>query len=151
MTKQLSHLDEEGKAKMVDVSAKPDELRIATAEGFIRLQPETLNLINNKAIPKGEVLTVAELAGIQAAKNVPQLIPLCHTLMLSQVIVKAEIVAEGVSVKSQVKCTGKTGVEMEALTAVAVALLTVYDMCKAVDKSMVIEKIQLTSKTKTAL
>jgi cyclic pyranopterin phosphate synthase len=149
MSRQLSHIDEKGKANMVDVSSKPDEVRTAKATGFIRLQPDTIQLIQQQALKKGEVITVAELAGIQAAKSTSQLIPLCHTLMLTKVEVKAYVEANGIRINSMVKCIGKTGVEMEALTAVSVALLTVYDMCKAVDKTMVIEDIRLISKTKS--
>lgn len=147
MTK-LSHTDDAGRARMVDVSGKPDQLRIARAEGKISLQQETLRLIRDNLIKKGDVLSVAEIAGIQAAKRTPELIPLCHPLMISQITVKADLVADGIAVRSEVRCTGQTGVEMEALTAVSVALLTVYDMCKAVDKTMVITDIHLTEKSK---
>ncbi len=145
---QLSHLNNDGKANMVDVGGKPEQIRIAKASGFIHLQPETLKLINENLIKKGDVLTIAEIAGIQAAKETPRLIPLCHTLLLSQVEVKSTVKNDGVVMESTVKCTGKTGVEMEALTAVSVALLTVYDMCKAVDKQMKITDIQLDFKEK---
>jgi cyclic pyranopterin phosphate synthase len=148
---ELSHINSEGKANMVDVGDKPNQNRVAKAAGFIHLQPQTLELINKNLMKKGDVLTIAEIAGIQAAKETPRLIPLCHNLMLTKVEVKATMNENGVSVESMVKCTGKTGVEMEALTAVSVALLTVYDMCKAVDKSMVISQIQLLSKEKTDL
>lgn len=148
---ELSHIDHEGKANMVDVGDKPDQNRTAKASGFIRLQPQTLELISKNLMKKGDVLTIAEIAGIQAAKETPRLIPLCHNLMLTKVEVKAKSNENGVYVESLVKCTGKTGVEMEALTAVSVALLTIYDMCKAVDKSMVISQIQLMSKEKTDL
>ncbi len=147
--RKLTHTGDTGKANMVDVSHKPMQLRVAKAKGHIKLQNETLRLIKEDQMNKGDVLTTAELAGIQAAKNTASLIPLCHPLMLSKVEVSAEIAEEGVEVRSMVKTTGQTGVEMEALTAVSVALLTVYDMCKAVDKSMIIESIQLTEKTKT--
>ncbi len=146
---QLSHLNNDGKANMVDVGGKPEQIRVAKASGFIHLQPETLKLINENLIKKGDVLTIAEIAGIQAAKETPRLIPLCHTLLLNQVEVKSTIKNDGVVMESTVKCTGKTGVEMEALTAVSVALLTVYDMCKAVDKQMKISDIQLDFKEKT--
>ena len=145
---QLSHLNNDGKANMVDVGGKPEQIRIAKASGFIHLQPETLKLINENLIKKGDVLTIAEIAGIQAAKETPRLIPLCHTLLLSQVEVKSTVKNDGVVMESTVKCTGKTGVEMEALTAVSVALLTVYDMCKAVDKQRKITDIQLDFKEK---
>ena len=148
---ELSHINNEGKANMVDVGDKPNQNRVAKAAGWIQLQPQTLELINKNLMKKGDVLTIAEIAGIQAAKETPRLIPLCHNLMLTKVEVKATPNENGVSVESLVKCTGKTGVEMEALTAVSVALLTIYDMCKAVDKSMVISQIQLLSKEKTDL
>lgn len=147
MTK-LTHIDESGRARMVDVTAKPDQIRIASAEGKISLQPETVRLIRENLIQKGDVLTVAEIAGIQAAKRTPELIPLCHPLMINQVTVKADLSNDGVVIRSEVRCTGPTGVEMEALTAVSVALLAVYDMCKAVDKTMMISDIHLIEKTK---
>lgn len=146
--KQLTHTDNQGKAVMVDVSHKPMQTRTAKAEGFIQLAPETMDLIRENAMRKGDVLTVAELAGIQAAKRTSDLIPLCHPLPISQVSVKASIVEKGVRIESMVKCTAQTGVEMEALTAVQVALLTVYDMCKAVDKNMVIGPVTLLEKLK---
>lgn len=148
---KLSHVNEKGKAEMVDVGAKPDQLREAVAEGFIKLNEKTVKLIEENKIKKGDVLTVAEIAGIQAAKQCPALIPLCHTLMLNKVKVETQLKESGVYVKSLVRCTGKTGVEMEALTAVSVALLTVYDMCKAVDKQMEMSEIKLLQKTKTDL
>jgi cyclic pyranopterin phosphate synthase len=147
----LTHIDSKGKAVMVDVSSKPPMVRVAGAIGFIRLQAETIKLIEENLIKKGDVLTVAEIAGIQAAKLTPQLIPLCHPLLLSSVDVKATLGIQGVEVSSIVRCTGATGVEMEALTAVQVALLTVYDMCKAVDKQMEISGVRLISKTKTEI
>lgn len=146
--KKFSHTDSKGKARMVDVGDKPDQHRIARAEGVIRLHTDTLQLIRDNEMKKGDVLTLAEVAGVQAAKQTQNLIPLCHTLILDKVAVKAELQDEGVKVESEVKCTGRTGVEMEALTAVSVALLTVYDMCKAVDKEMRIENIHLTHKSK---
>ena len=124
-------------------------LRIAQASGFIRLQEETLALIRENQIKKGDVLTVAEIAGIQAAKKTSDLIPLCHPLQLTKVEVKCSLENKGVKVESLVKCSGQTGVEMEALTAVNVALLTIYDMCKAVDKTMIMEQVQLNHKSKT--
>ncbi len=145
----LSHIDKNGKANMVDVGDKPNQIREARAKGFIKLSAETFRLISENQMKKGDVLTVAEIAGIQAAKRTPELIPLCHTLMLTKVDVKATLTPEGVEVISYVKCIGQTGVEMEALTAVSTALLTVYDMCKAVDKNMVIKDITLIEKTKT--
>ncbi len=146
---QLSHTDEQGKARMVDVGDKPAMIRIATAEGFISLQAETVNLIRQNEMKKGDVLTVAEIAGIQAAKQTHQLIPLCHSLQLNMVKVTTDLQENGVKVRSEVRCTGNTGVEMEALTAVNIALLTIYDMCKAVDKQMQMEGIRLLSKSKT--
>lgn len=145
---ELSHTDKNGKANMVDVGHKPNQIREASATGFIRLLPQTVKLIRENQMKKGDVLTIAEIAGIQAAKRTPELIPLCHTLMLIKVDVKAALNDSGVVVKSYAKCIGQTGVEMEALTAASVALLTIYDMCKAVDKQMVIERVELIEKTK---
>lgn len=145
----LSHIDKNGKANMVDVGDKPNQIREAHAKGFIKLSEETVRLISENQMKKGDVLTVAEIAGIQAAKRTPELIPLCHTLMLTKVDVKATLTSEGVEVNSYVKCIGQTGVEMEALTAISTALLTVYDMCKAVDKNMTITDITLIEKIKT--
>ncbi|MCF6332485.1 MAG: cyclic pyranopterin monophosphate synthase MoaC [Draconibacterium sp.] len=145
---ELSHINNEGKANMVDVANKPDQTRIAKATGFIKLQPGTLKLINENLIKKGDVLTVAEIAGIQAAKETSRLIPLCHGLLITKIEVKGVVEKSGVRVNSLIKCLGKTGVEMEALTAVNIALLTIYDMCKAVDKTMVMEEIYLVSKEK---
>lgn len=145
---ELSHTDKNGKANMVDVGHKPNQIREASATGFIRLLPQTVKLVRENQMKKGDVLTIAELAGIQAAKRTPELIPLCHTLMLTKVDVKATLFDNGVEVKSYAKSIGQTGVEMEALTAATVALLTIYDMCKAVDKHMVIERVELIEKTK---
>nr|WP_320022641.1 cyclic pyranopterin monophosphate synthase MoaC [uncultured Draconibacterium sp.] len=145
---QLSHINDEGKANMVDVGHKPQQVRTAKASGFIALQPETIRLINESLIKKGDVITIAEIAGIQAAKETSRLIPLCHPLQLTKVEVKAEVHKNGVLVKSLTKCIGQTGVEMEALTAVNVALLTIYDMCKAVDKMMVMSDVKLDFKEK---
>jgi cyclic pyranopterin phosphate synthase len=146
---KFSHLDEQDRPRMVDVSGKALSCRVASATGFIRLKTETLELIQSRQIGKGNVLITAELAGVQAAKQTAALIPLCHTLQLSQVNVNATLETGGVKVDATVKCIGQTGVEMEALTSVSVALLTIYDMCKAVDKSMQIGNIQLLTKTKT--
>lgn len=146
---QLSHTDSAGRARMVDVGSKPDQLRIAKAEGRICLDPETIRLIGENLVKKGDVLAVAEIAGIQAAKSTSALIPLCHNISLASVRVFARVAGNGVTVSSEVHCIGQTGVEMEALTAVSVALLTIYDMCKAVDKGMIIEGIHLIEKTKT--
>ena len=146
---KLSHTDETGKANMVDVGHKTNQLRIAKAKGFIRLNEITLKLIRENQIKKGDVLTVAQIAGIQAAKQTSALIPLCHNLLITKADVKLSIEADGVSAESEVRCIGQTGIEMEALTAVSIALLTIYDMCKAVDKNMTISEIKLVSKTKT--
>lgn len=149
-TPKLSHLAADGTARMVDVSQKPSVLREAIAVGFIRLQPATLALVEEKKIAKGEVLSVARIAGIQAAKHTANLIPLCHQLPLSRVSVDIEFRPDGLAISASAKTVGQTGVEMEALTAVSIAALTIYDMCKAVDKFMVIESIQLVSKSKGA-
>lgn len=148
---KLSHTDNKGKASMVDVGNKPDQLRVAKAEGYIMLLPSTVQLIEDNLVKKGDVLSIAQIAGIQAAKQTPTLIPLCHPLMLSRIDVRASLLPSGMRVQSEVRCIGRTGVEMEALTAVSMALLTVYDMCKAVDKQMVISGIALLEKTKTDL
>jgi len=148
---ELSHIDKEGKANMVDVGHKPQQVRIAKASGFIELQAETISLIKDSLIKKGDVITIAEIAGIQAAKETSRLIPLCHPLQLTKVEVKASVTDNGVQVNSLAKCIGQTGVEMEALTAVNVALLTIYDMCKAVDKQMLMRDIKLDSKEKSNL
>lgn len=147
--KKLSHIDKKGKANMVDVGHKLEQLRIAKASGFIKLSNEAIQLIKENNISKGDVLTVAEIAGIQAAKRTSDLIPLCHPLQITKIDVKATLEKNGVKIISAIKCIGQTGIEMEALTAVSVALLTIYDMCKAVDKKMVIEQISLLEKTKT--
>lgn len=146
--KQLTHTDKKGKAVMVDVGEKEIQVRIAKAAGHIILTGDTLELINENMLKKGDVLTVAQLAGIGAAKQTASLIPLCHNIVLDSVKVELSPDSSGVRAESEVRCTGKTGVEMEALTAVSVALLTVYDMCKAVDKNMVIDNISLTEKIK---
>jgi cyclic pyranopterin phosphate synthase len=151
MINELSHVDETGKARMVDVSYKKDQLRIARATGFIRLNPETIRLIRENQVKKGDVLVVAQIAGIQAGKKASELIPLCHPLPITKIDVVTNLVENGVTITAEARCTGQTGVEMEALTAVSVALLTVYDMCKAVDKEMMITDIRLLEKTKTDL
>lgn len=148
---QFSHTDEAGRARMVDVSAKPAVKRTARAIGRIEVMASTLNLIRENLVKKGDVLTTAEIAGIQAAKETSRLIPLCHPLGLTHVAVEARLTESGVEVVATTGCTGPTGVEMEALTAVSVALLTIYDMCKAVDKTMRIQDIRLLEKTKEAL
>lgn len=146
--KKLTHTDAKGNARMVDVGNKSQMKRIAKAQGEITLSAEARQLVKENKMIKGDVLTIAEIAGIQAAKQTSSLIPLCHPLMLENVFVKAGLTRSGVTVESEVHSTGKTGVEMEALTGVSVALLTVYDMCKAVDKNMVISRICLVEKTK---
>lgn len=148
--KALSHVSAEGEVQMVDVSAKPVSFREAKAAGKIALQPETLRLIEGNQIAKGNVLATARIAGIQAAKRTAELIPLCHQLNLSAVEVDFQNVADGFEITSSVRTTGQTGAEMEALTAVSVAALTIYDMCKAVDKVMVISEVRLVSKSKRA-
>jgi cyclic pyranopterin phosphate synthase len=145
---ELSHVDGEGRARMVDVGGKPDQLRRARASGRIDLAAETVSLVRENAIKKGDVLAVAEIAGVQAAKRTSELIPLCHPLPLTDAKVTAKLEADGVSVVAEAACVGRTGVEMEALTAASVALLTVYDMCKAVDKNMRIGEVVLIEKTK---
>jgi cyclic pyranopterin monophosphate synthase len=147
-TPQLSHLDETGRARMVDVGAKPDTERIAVARGEVVMQPATLALIRAGQIKKGDVLTVAQLAGIMAAKKTSELIPLCHPLALTKIEVDLALdeTLPGVQITAAVKTTGKTGVEMEALTAVSVAALTIYDMAKAAEKTMKIQNIRLVEK-----
>ncbi|MEM8874823.1 MAG: cyclic pyranopterin monophosphate synthase MoaC [Planctomycetota bacterium] len=143
----LSHLDADGNARMVDVSAKPDTPRGATAEGFVRLQPETAEMIRTGDVPKGDVLTVARIAGIQAAKRTHELIPLCHALALSHLGVEFDWVGDDLRITATARTTGPTGVEMEALTAVNVAALTVYDMVKAVDRAANIDGVRLVAKS----
>ncbi len=144
----LSHVGADGRAQMVDVSAKPVSVREAIAAGRISLRPETIELISENKIAKGNVFATARLAGIQAAKQTSHLIPLCHGLNLSHVDVDLSLGENIVEAKCTARTTAQTGVEMEALTGVAVALLTIYDMCKAVDKEMQISDIRLLSKTK---
>lgn len=151
MTKKLTHIDESGQANMVDVGNKTQQARTATAEGFIRLNAETIILIQENEIKKGDVLTVAEIAGIQAAKRTSELIPLCHQLQLTKVEVSCNLEDSGVKASCTARCIGQTGVEMEALTGVQLALLTVYDMCKATDKNMIIENVKLINKIKEDL
>ncbi len=148
---KLTHTDSSGKADMVDVSAKPEQLRTAMATGHITLAGATINLIRQNKMKKGDVLTVAEIAGILGGKKTSELIPLCHPLGITKMEVKAGLDKTGVRINSLTRCTGKTGIEMEALTAVSVALLTIYDMCKAADKAMVIDEVRLLSKTKEDL
>jgi cyclic pyranopterin phosphate synthase len=145
----LSHLDDAGRARMVDVGSKPETERTASAEGLVRMSREAYEQIAAHAVAKGDVLAVAEVAGVMAAKRTGELIPLCHPLGLDLVRVETRLDpdAPGVRVLATAKVTGRTGVEMEALTAVSVACLTVYDMVKAIDRSMVIEEVRLLSKT----
>jgi cyclic pyranopterin monophosphate synthase len=144
----LTHLDGEGRARMVDVGGKPVERRIARADGHISLSPGTVQLLRENGLHKGDALTVAQIAGISAAKRTGELIPLCHPLALDHVAVELAVLDGGVAVTAEVRCLGRTGVEMEALTAVSMALLTVYDMCKSVDKTMVIDRVRLIEKRK---
>ncbi|HTX91136.1 MAG TPA: cyclic pyranopterin monophosphate synthase MoaC [Anaerolineales bacterium] len=148
MSPELTHLDPTGRARMVDVGAKPDTERLAIARGEVRMKPETLALIRGGTMKKGDVLTVAQVAGIGAAKRTSELIPLCHPLPINHVDVTLELdeTLPGVVITASVKTTGKTGVEMEALTAVSVAALTVYDMAKAAEKTMQITNIRLLEK-----
>jgi cyclic pyranopterin monophosphate synthase len=146
--RRLTHIGADGRAQMVDVSGKPLSIRRAVATGKIRLRRETLDLISKDQIAKGNVLATARIAGIQAAKQAAQLIPLCHTLPLGEVRIDIVASNEGAEVKCTAHTVAQTGVEMEALTGVAVALLTIYDMCKAIDKEMTIFDVRLISKTK---
>ncbi|MBI2815223.1 MAG: cyclic pyranopterin monophosphate synthase MoaC [Opitutae bacterium] len=146
--KAFSHLDATGGASMVDVGAKPDSHRTAVAEGRLTCSLKTIAQLRARALPKGDVLTVAQIAGIQAAKATSALIPLCHPLALTSVDVGFTVEADGIVVRATVRATGKTGVEMEALTAVSVAALTLYDMCKAVDQAMSIGGIRVVEKRK---
>lgn len=145
--KQLTHSNGSGRARMVEVTQKPDTQREAVAHGKIFLSKDVLQLIQKAEIKKGDPLEVARLAGIMAAKKTHELVPLCHPLMLTNIEVDLNLVADGVEIASRVVCVGKTGVEMEALTAVSLAALTIYDMCKAVDKNMVIGEIYLIKKS----
>jgi cyclic pyranopterin monophosphate synthase len=149
--KRLTHIAADGRAQMVDVSDKPLSARIAVAKGRITLAKETVALVRKNEIAKGDVIATAKIAGIQAAKRTAHLIPLCHTIPLSEVKIDIEIVQNAAEVTCTARTVAQTGVEMEALTGVAVALLTIYDMCKAVDKQMVIGDVQLVEKTKRAV
>lgn len=142
----LTHFDEKGAAHMVDVSEKATTSRVAVARGFISMQPTTLAMVAEGSAKKGDVLGVARLAGIMAAKKTHDLIPLCHPLALSKIAVELDVTDGGIAIEATVKNTGQTGVEMEALTAVSLAALTIYDMVKAVDKSMVISDVRLVLK-----
>ena len=146
--KRLTHVAADGRVQMVDVSAKPLSARTAIATGKIRLQRETVDLMSANQIAKGDVFATARIAGIQAAKQTPQLIPLCHPLPLSHVAIDIVTSNDGAEVKCAARTVAQTGVEMEALTGVSIALLTIYDMCKAVDKEMRISDIRLVEKTK---
>ena len=152
-TNDLTHFSDAGRARMVDVSAKADTQRVAIASGVLRLQPATLARIRAGQIAKGDVLTVADVAAVMAAKRTPDLIPMCHSLALTGVDVDFSEIPEpdtdgcvGIKVMTTARCVGQTGVEMEALTAASAALLTIYDMCKAIDRGMRIESIQLEEK-----
>jgi cyclic pyranopterin phosphate synthase len=144
--KRLSHIDSAGHARMVDVTDKPATHRRAVAESFVRLSRETIALITQRRLPKGDAIATARLAGIMAAKRTPELIPLCHPLLLTHVDVQAEILKTGVRFVSTVLCTGETGVEMEALTASSVAALALYDMVKAVERGAFIHRVRLLEK-----
>lgn len=146
---KLSHIDEAGKARMVDVGHKPDTTRVAVAKGAVRMQPETLAMIRQGNMKKGDVLTVAEIAGVMGAKKTSELIPLCHPLSLDQVLVEISLDdgLPGLQITATARTQGKTGVEMEALMAVSIAALTIYDMAKAVEKTMQITDIRLVSKS----
>ncbi|MCU0275962.1 MAG: cyclic pyranopterin monophosphate synthase MoaC [Acidobacteria bacterium] len=145
---KMTHLDDSGKARMVDISLKPNSQRRAVAGGKIILAPATLELLQENRLQKGDALAVARVAAIQAGKKTAELIPLCHPLAIQQLDVQFHIVADGVEIVATAVCEGRTGVEMEALTAVSVAALTLYDMCKAVDKNMIIGAIALLEKSK---
>lgn len=145
---KFSHLDAEGRARMVDVGSKPETARSATAQGCVFVSPATLELVRNSGLPKGNPFEVARIAGIQAAKRTAELIPLCHTLHLDYVDVRIELGVDRFIIESEVKCRRSTGVEMEALGAVAIAGLTIYDMCKAVDKELRVGDIRLVKKSK---
>jgi cyclic pyranopterin phosphate synthase len=147
--KKLSHMDDAGRPSMVDVSGKPDTIREAIAKGKVTMQPATFQVIKQGGTAKGDVLAVAQLAGITAAKHTPDLIPLCHPILIDSVKVEFSLdeASSAVDITATVASTGKTGVEMEALTATAVAALTIYDMCKAIDRSMKIENVRLVKKS----
>jgi len=143
----LTHVDSEGRSRMVDVSGKPVTRRTAVATGLVRMSPSTVEAIKDHRTPKGDPLEVSRIAGVMGAKRTSELIPLCHPLPLNQANVELEIVPGGILITATAVTEGKTGVEMEALTAVSIAALTIYDMCKAIDKTMVISEIRLESKT----
>jgi cyclic pyranopterin monophosphate synthase len=143
----LTHTDDEGRARMVDVGDKPVTTRAAAASGFVRMAAATVEAIRERRTPKGDPLEVARLAGVMAAKRTSELIPLCHNLPLTHADVQLDLCADGIAIVATAATDGKTGVEMEALAAASVAALTIYDMCKAIDKTMVITDIRLESKT----
>ena len=145
---KFSHIDENGQASMVDISSKGIQKRTAQASGIIFLQEETLSQIKDNQIKKGDVLSTARISGIQGAKQTANLIPLCHQLLTEKISVDFEYVENGIRVNTLVRCTGKTGVEIEAITAASIALVTIYDMCKAIDKEMIISDIKLLDKVK---
>ena len=144
---ELTHINEQGRARMVDVTGKAETTRTAVAEGRIRINRETAELIRTGGMAKGDVLAVAQVAGIMAAKRTPDIIPMCHSLRLTGVDIAFALEEEAVHIRATVRCKGETGVEMEALTAVSAAALTIYDMCKAVQKDMEIGEIRLCRKT----
>ena len=144
---ELTHLDDKGKAHMVDVGDKDETRRRAVASARVRTRPDVIQLVADGAVPKGDVLAVARVAGIMAAKRTPELIPLCHPLSVNSVSVDLTLEHDAVGITATVSCSGRTGVEMEALTAASVAALTVYDMCKAISKDMTIQAIRLVEKT----
>ncbi len=148
MKEALSHVDESGAARMVDVSGKPRVRRTAKAEGRVDMAPATVELVRSNAMKKGDVLAIARVAGIMGAKRASELIPLCHNIEIEQVTVELRVDSGGVAIEATAMCTDKTGIEMEALTAVSIAALTIYDMCKAADKGMVMREIRLVEKTK---
>ena len=145
---EFSHLDHEGAARMVDVGEKAVLRRTAVASGSVRMSPETVELLRERALPKGDALNTARIAGVMAAKRTPDLIPLCHGLNLTSVDVEFEVAEGEIGIVATARASDRTGVEMEALTAVSVAALTIYDMCKAVDKRMVVGEMRLVEKTK---
>jgi cyclic pyranopterin phosphate synthase len=148
---ELTHIDEAGAARMVDVSGKPAVRRTAVATGRITMQAETVEAVRDGAVQKGDVLAAARIAGIGAAKHTWDLIPLCHNIAIDQVDVQFEIQATAIVITASTVCTDKTGIEMEALTAVSIAALTIYDMCKAMDRTMRIADIRLSEKTKESI
>ncbi|TCJ20614.1 cyclic pyranopterin monophosphate synthase MoaC [Rubrobacter taiwanensis] len=149
--KDFSHLDSEGAARMVDVGEKSVVRRTATAEGYVTLSPETVRLLRERALPKGDALNTARIAGVMAAKRTPELVPLCHGVNLTSVDVDFELGEDRVGIRATARARDRTGVEMEALAAVSAAALTIYDMCKAVDRGMAIGGVRLVEKTKEPL